>query len=62
MTLSEKRKLAAEFIERVNPYEKKKTDIIMDLRAYVAFVDSNDISPRDITNDMMLQFASNTTS
>lgn len=57
MTLSEKRKIADEFIKRTNPYERKASPIIMDLRGYADYVAQNHIATGSITDEMMMKFA-----
>ena len=57
MTLSEKRKMAAEFIEKTDPYHKKRPTTIIDLRAYANYIVQNHIEPANITEEMMLKFA-----
>lgn len=57
MTLSEKRKIADDFIRRTDPYHKKHPSVVIDLRAYAAYVEQNHIAPQNITDDMVLKFA-----
>ena len=56
LTLKEKNALAQAFIERINPYERKKASYIMDLRAYAKYLKENDIGPHNITDEIMAKF------
>jgi hypothetical protein len=50
-----KRKIAEDYIQRVNPY-KKPAPIAFDLRAYADYVETHGLSARDITPEIMDQF------
>ncbi len=56
MTSSEKRKIADDFIARVNPYKASDPSPAIDLRAYAKFIAENGINPKDITDSMIMQF------
>jgi hypothetical protein len=56
MTLTEKRKMVMDFIERTDPYHKKSPTTIIDLRAYANYVEQNHIQPSSITEAIMMKF------
>ncbi len=55
MTRAEKRRLADEYIKRTDPYTHHDFPTV-DLRAYMRYVKENNLSPRDVTSEVMAQF------
>ena len=55
MTRAEKRKMVDDYIKRTNPYTHHDFPAV-DLRAYMRYVKENNISPRDVTPDVMARF------
>lgn len=51
-----KKQIAEEFIQRVNPYEASEEKRYIDLRAYTDYVKKNNLSGEDITEDILKLF------
>ena len=54
-TFREKQNIVEQFIASMNPYEKQQ-NIHFDLRAYAKFVEENNISASEVTNEILNKF------
>lgn len=54
-TFKEKQNVVEQYVKAVNPY-KKQENLHFDLRKYAKFIEENNISASDVTDEMLNMF------